>query len=435
MIESGRTVQGGASEPGSVFRFIRKNLYMQVLIAMVIGIVLGHYWPDIGAQMKPFGDGFIKLIKMTIGFVIFFTVVSGISGMQSMGRVGRIGGIALLYFEVVSTFALLIGLVVANIIQPGASFHVDPAQLDMAPIQQYVTAAHGTGLSAFVLQIIPNTLLSAFTGDQILPVVFVSVLMGVVLGRMGEKGKPIQELMEACSHWIFGIIGIIMRFAPVGAFGAMAFTVGKFGISSLQSLLILIVTFYLTAAVFVFCVLGAISHASGVGILAVLRYFRSELLLVLATSSSDAALPALMRKLEKLGCKPGTVGLVMPAGYVFNSDGTNIYLTLAVLFVAQAMHVDLTIWHQLTILAVATLTSKGSAGVPGAGFVSLVATMALVPQIPLAGVTMLLGIDRVISECRAIVNVIGNVVATIAISRREGEFKPEEMRAVMRAAG
>jgi aerobic C4-dicarboxylate transport protein len=421
-----------AARPGGIFRFATRNLYVQVMIAMIIGVALGHFYPEVAAQMKPFGDGFIKLIKMTIGMVIFFTVVSGIAGMQSFGKLGRVGGVALLYFEIVSTIALLIGLVTANIIRPGASFNVDPEKLDASQIKQYVTAAQGGGMADFFLNIIPKTLIGAFTSDGILPVVFVSILMGLVLGKMGETGRPIRDLVDACSYWIFGVINLIMRFAPIGAFGAMAFTVGKFGIASLQSLLILISTFYLTAAIFVIVVLGGIGLRYGFSILTVLRHFKSELVLVLATSSSDAALPALMRKLEKMGCKPGTVGLVMPAGYVFNSDGTNIYITMAVLFIAQAMHVDLTIWQQLMILGVATLTTKGSAGVPGAGFVSLVATLALVPEIPLVGVTMLLGIDRIISEGRALVNVIGNVVATLVIARREGEVSPSDLKLAMR---
>lgn len=419
-------------QPGRLIRVVTKNLYVQVLIAMTLGIILGHFYPDIAAAMKPFGDGFVKLIKMTIGLIIFFTVVSGIAGMQSFGKLGKIGGSALLYFEIVSTLALLIGLVTANIIRPGASFNVSPDQLDASQIKQYVAAAHDSGLAEFFLNIIPKTLLGAFTGDSILQVVFVSVIMGLALGKLGDKGKPIRDLVDSCSHWIFGVINMIMKFAPIGAFGAMAFTVGKFGLGSLQSLLILILTFYLTAAIFVFGVLGVICYRYGFNILYVLKYFRSEIFIVLATSSSDAALPALMRKLEELGCKPGTVGLVMPAGYVFNSDGTNIYITMAVLFIAQAMHVDLTIWHQLMILGVATLTTKGSAGVPGAGFVSLVATLALVPEIPLVGVTMLLGIDRIISEGRAIVNVIGNVVATLVISRRENEMSPENLKLALK---
>jgi aerobic C4-dicarboxylate transport protein len=395
---------------------------------MALGILLGHFYPDVAALMKPFGDGFVKLIKMTIGLIIFFTVVSGIAGMQSFGKLGRVGGSALIYFEIMSTVALLIGLVVANIVQPGGSFNVSKDQLDASQINQYVAAAQDSGLAAFFLNIIPKTLIGAFTNDSILQVVFISIIMGLALGRLGDKGKPIRDMVDACSHWIFGIINMIMKFAPIGAFGAMAFTVGKFGLGSLQSLLVLILCFYLTAAIFVFGVLGIVCYRYGFNILYVLRHFKSEMFLVLATSSSDAALPALMRKLEALGCKQGTVGLVMPAGYVFNSDGTNIYITMAVLFIAQAMHVDLTIWHQLMILGVATLTTKGSAGVPGAGFVSLVATLALVPEVPLVGVTMLLGIDRIISEGRALVNVIGNVVATLVIARRENEVSPDELK-------
>ncbi|WP_458376584.1 C4-dicarboxylate transporter DctA [Pseudomonas pergaminensis] len=428
MSSVGSTSTATPSGRGRISQLITKNLYVQVLIAMALGILLGHFYPDVAALMKPFGDGFVKLIKMTIGLIIFFTVVSGIAGMQSFGKLGRVGGSALIYFEIMSTVALLIGLVVANIVQPGGSFNVSKDQLDASQINQYVAAAQDSGLAAFFLNIIPKTLIGAFTNDSILQVVFISIIMGLALGRLGDKGKPIRDMVDACSHWIFGIINMIMKFAPIGAFGAMAFTVGKFGLGSLQSLLVLILCFYLTAAIFVFGVLGIVCYRYGFNILYVLRHFKSEMFLVLATSSSDAALPALMRKLEALGCKQGTVGLVMPAGYVFNSDGTNIYITMAVLFIAQAMHVDLTIWHQLMILGVATLTTKGSAGVPGAGFVSLVATLALVPEVPLVGVTMLLGIDRIISEGRALVNVIGNVVATLVIARRENEVSPDELK-------
>lgn len=428
MSSVGSTSTATPSGRGRISQLITKNLYVQVLIAMALGILLGHFYPDVAALMKPFGDGFVKLIKMTIGLIIFFTVVSGIAGMQSFGKLGRVGGSALIYFEIMSTVALLIGLVVANIVQPGGSFNVSKDQLDASQINQYVAAAQDSGLAAFFLNIIPKTLIGAFTNDSILQVVFISIIMGLALGRLGDKGKPIRDMVDACSHWIFGIINMIMKFAPIGAFGAMAFTVGKFGLGSLQSLLVLILCFYLTAAIFVFGVLGIVCYRYGFNILYVLKHFKSEMFLVLATSSSDAALPALMRKLEALGCKQGTVGLVMPAGYVFNSDGTNIYITMAVLFIAQAMHVDLTIWHQLMILGVATLTAKGSAGVPGAGFVSLVATLALVPEVPLVGVTMLLGIDRIISEGRALVNVIGNVVATLVIARRENEVSPDELK-------
>ncbi|MCA8251467.1 C4-dicarboxylate transporter DctA [Burkholderia multivorans] len=418
---------------GGVLQFVRRNLYVQVLIAVAIGITLGHFAPQLAVAMKPFGDAFIKLIKMTIGLVIFFTVVAGISGIQSVGKVGRIGGFAVIYFEVFSTIALLIGLVVGNLLRPGEGFNVAAAHFDPASIKQYVSTAQSHGLIDFFLSIIPSTFMGAFTDDSVLPIVFVSLLTGIVLRRLGEKGKVVRDMVDGCSRVVFGCIGIIMKFAPVGAFGAMAFTIGKFGIGSLQSLLYLILTFYVTSALFVVIVLGAVGHFCGFNILSVIRYFKDELLLVLATSSSDAALPSLMEKLEKLGCEKGIVGLVMPAGYVFNSDGTNIYITLALLFLAQAMHVDLTIGHQLLILAVASLTTKGSAGVPGAGFVSLVATLALVPQIPMASVAMLLGIDRMISECRAIVNVIGNVVATLVVAKREGDLDTDNMRKIFKA--
>ncbi|PLZ00753.1 C4-dicarboxylate transporter DctA [Burkholderia sp. WAC0059] len=415
------------------FRFVTRNLYVQVLIAVALGIALGYDSPQLAVAMKPFGDGFIKLIEMTIGLIIFFTVVSGIAGMQSAGKVGRIGGFAIVYFEVFSTIALSIGLVVANVLQPGAGFNAGAAHMDIAPIRQYVSSAHSHGLVEFFLSIIPSTLLGAFTNDGILPIVFVSLLLGFGLRRMGDRGAPIRQLIDACSHWVFACIGIIMRAAPVGAFGAIAFTVGKFGIGSLQSLLFLVSTFYVTSGLFVFVVLGAVGLWCGFNIFTVLRYFKDELFLVLATSSSDAALPSLMEKLETLGCGKGIVGLVMPAGYVFNSDGTNIYITLAVLFIAQAMHVELSIWQQILIVGLASLTTKGSAGVPGAGFVALVATLSLVPAIPVAGVAMLLGIDRVISEGRAIVNVIGNVVATLVVAKREGELDVRRMQQILRA--
>ncbi|SAK62959.1 C4-dicarboxylate transporter DctA [Caballeronia glebae] len=411
--------------------FVKRNLYVQVLIAVTIGIALGYFSPQLAVAMKPFGDGFIKLIKMTIGLVIFFTVVSGIAGMQSVGKVGRVGGFAVVYFEIFSTIALLIGLLVANVLKPGVGFNVAAAHLDAGSIKQYVSSAHGQGLTEFFLNIIPSTLLGAFTADSVLPIVFVSLLMGIVLRRVGERGKPVRDMVDSCSHVIFGIIGIVMRFAPLGAFGAMAFTIGKFGIGSLQSLAFLVLTFYVTSALFVVFVLGAVGLWCDFNIFSVLRYFKDELFLVLATSSSDAALPSLMEKLEKLGCEKGVVGLVMPAGYVFNSDGTNIYITLAVLFIAQAMNVELTIGHQLLILGVASLTTKGSAGVPGAGFVALVATIALVPAIPVAAVAMLLGIDRMISEGRAIVNVIGNVVATLVTAKREGGLDTVQMRSIL----
>ena len=405
-----------------------KVLYIQVLIAIVVAILLGHFFPKIAVQMKPLGDAFVKLIKMVVGLVIFFTVVSGISGMESMKKVGRAGGKALIYFEVLSSVALLIGMIVGNLVQPGAGFNADPKKLDAAVVAQFASQAHAHSAWAFLVDIIPNTIVEAFAGGNILPVVFVSILLGYVLAKLGDQAKPIRDLLDLGSKWIFGVINVIMRAAPVGAFGAMAFTVGRYGIASLKSLLTLIATFYLSAGVFVLIVLGAVGWYCGFNVFKLLAYIKEEIVIVLGTSSSDAALPTLMKKLEGLGCSRSIVGLVTPTGYVFNTDGTNIYMTMAVLFIAQATNIHLSLIQQLAIFGVACLTSKGSAGVPGAGFVALVGTIAVIPSVPLAGVALILGIDRTISEGRALVNVIGNAVATIVVAKWEGELNHVGMR-------
>jgi aerobic C4-dicarboxylate transport protein len=404
-------------------------LYVQVLIGIALAIVLGHFYPKFAVEMRPFGDAFIKLIKMVIGLIVFFTVVSGIAGMGDLKKVGRVGAGALVYFEVVSTLALLAGMVVGAILQPGGGFNVDPATLDAKSIQSYVGTAQSQHIVDFLLNIIPTTVLGAFTNGDILPVVFVSVLLGYVLARLGDRGKPIRELIDAGAAWVFGAINVLMRLAPVGAFGAMAFTVGRYGVGSLLPLLTLIVAFYITAALFVLVVLGTIFRvACGHGIISLLIYLKEELLITLGTSSSDAALPTLMAKLERMGCPKGVVGLVVPTGYVFNTNGTNIYMTMAVLFVAQATNTALSIPEQLAIFGVAMVTSKGSAGVTGAGFVALVSTVSVIPAIPVAGLGLILGIDRFISEGRALVNVIGNAVAAAVMSRHEGELDRERMR-------
>jgi aerobic C4-dicarboxylate transport protein len=398
-----------------------KILYVQVLFAIVCGVLLGMFYPTNAVAMKPFGDGFIKLIKMIIAPVIFCTVVAGIAGMQDVKKIGRVGGKALLYFEVVSTIALAIGLIVANVIKPGAGFNADPATLDAKAISAYTGKTPQT-TTEFLINIIPNTFVDAFAKGDILQVLLISVLFGFALSLLGERGRPITKLIDELSHAIFGVVGIIMKVAPIGAFGAMAFTIGKFGLASLLPLAKLMGSFYLTCFLFIFIVLGAIAKYTGFSITRFIVYIKEELLIVLGTSSSESALPALMSKLEKLGCSKSVVGLVVPTGYSFNLDGTNIYMTMAALFVAQATNTDLTLMQQLTILGVAMLTSKGASGITGAGFITLAATLAVVPTIPVAGMALILGIDRFMSECRALTNFIGNGVAAVVVSHWEKEL-------------
>jgi len=407
------------------------TLYVQVLAAIAVAIVLGHFWPSIAVDMKPLGDGFIKLIKMVIALVIFCTVVSGIAGMSDMKKVGRVGGKALLYFEVVSTLALLIGFAMAHLVTPGAGFNVDPATLDAKAVAQYAGKAKEQSIVEFVLNIIPNTVIDAFARGDILPIVLVSILFGFVLSRLGDRARPVREVIDAGSMLVFGAINLIMRLAPIGAFGAMAFTVGRYGIGSLGPLLKLVGLFYLTSALFVFGILGPIAWWSGFNIWRFLVYIKEEILIVLGTSSSDTVLPSLMEKLERLGCSKPVVGLVVPTGYVFNTDGSSIYMTLAALFVAQATNTDLSVSQQIALFAVAMLTSKGASGVTGASFIALVGTLSVVPTIPIAGMALILGIDRFMSEARALVNVIGNGVATIVISRAEGELDLVRLKAAL----
>lgn len=399
-----------------------KVLYVQVLIAMCLGIALGHFDSAIAVAMKPFGDGFIKLIKMVVTLVVFCTVVSGIAGMQDMRKMGRIGAKSILYFEVLSTLALAIGLVVANVARPGAGMNVRLETLDAKAVAAYVGQAKQQSISDFLLNIVPNTIVDAFAKGDILQVLLVSVMIGLVLSKAGERCRPIVAGVESMSHAVFGFVKLVMRFAPLGAFGAMAFTVGKYGVASLAPLAKLIGLFYLTSAIFVCIVLGVVARLAGFNIFKFLFYIKEEILLVLGTSSSDAALPTLMEKLERLGISKPMVGLVVPMGYTFNTDGTSIYMTMAALFVAQAMNVDLTLTQQLTILLVAMLTSKGASGVQGASFIALVGTLTVIPDIPVAGMAIILGIDRFMSEARALVNMIGNGVATIVMARSEGEI-------------
>lgn len=407
------------------------TLYVQVLIAIALGIVVGHYWPQLGVDLKPLGDGFIKLIKMIIGPIIFCTVVSGITSMHDVKQVGRVGGKALLYFEVVSTVALLIGLLAAHLIRPGAGFNIDVKTLDTSAIAGFVgQAEHGEGVVGFLLHVIPATFFDAFTKGEILPVLFVSILFGVALVIVGEKGRPLVGVIHQTSEVFFRIVGMISRVAPVGAFGAIAFTIGKYGLGSLLPLLKLVGTFYIAGLFFVVVVLGSIARCAGVNIFKLLDYIKSELLIVLGTSSSESALPQLIQKLESLGASKGVVGIVVPTGYTFNLDGTNIYMTLAVLFLAQATNIDLTLEQQLTLLAVAMLTSKGAGAVVGAGFVALAASLAVVPTVPVGAMVLILGVDRFMAECRSLTNIIGNAVAALVIAAWEGELDRRQLAPV-----
>ncbi len=404
-----------------------KVLYVQVLFAIACGVLLGYLEPKMGVDLKPLGDGFIKLVKMIIAPVIFCTVVHGIAGMQDMKKVGRVGGKALLYFEIVSTFALLIGLVVANVAKPGAGFNADLSTLDTKAIEGFTAKAHAQSTVEFILNIIPNTFIDAFAKGDILQVLLIAILFGFSLAAAGEKGKPVFDFVEQVSHVLFGIVNTVMKLAPLGAFGAMAFTIGKYGVGALVPMAKLMGSFYITCALFIFIVLGSIARYTGFSIVKFIKYISEELLIVLGTSSSESALPKLMAKLEKMGCSRSVVGLVVPTGYSFNLDGTNIYMTMAALFIAQATNTELTLMQELTIVGVAMLTSKGASGITGAGFITLASTLAVVPSIPIAGMALILGIDRFMSEARALTNIIGNAVATVVISRSENELDMDKM--------
>jgi len=404
------------------------NLWMQVLLGMAAAVALGFLSPAKAVAMKPLGDAFIRLITMVISLIIFCTVVSGIASMHDMKKVGRVGGKALLYFEAVSTLALLIGLIVGNVIRPGAGFNANVATLDPKAVADYAGQAKAQSVTDFLMHIIPTTVVDAFAKGDILPVVLVAVLFGFALSAMGERCKPLVSVIDALTQAVFGVVNILMRLAPIGAFGAMAFTIGKYGIASLAPLAKLIGTFYATSIFFVIVVLGAIARLAGFGIIKFLFYIKEEVLLVLAISSSEPAIPPLMAKLEKLGCSKALVGLVVPTGYTFNTDGTSMYMTLAALFVAQATNTPLTLMQQLTIFGVAVLTSKGASGVQGASFIALVATLTVIPSIPVAGMALILGIDRFMSMFRALVNMIGNGVATIVVARWENEISRDTLQ-------
>jgi len=401
-----------------------KNLWIQVLVAIALALLLGHFYPAKAIAMKPLGDAFIRLIAMVITLIIFCTVVSGIANVQDIKKVGRLGGKALLYFEVVSTFALFVGLVVGNVVKPGAGFNINPASLDPKAIADFAGQAKAQSVTEFLMHVIPTTVVDAFAKGDILQVLLVSILFGFALSVIGTRAKPILDLLDSLTRTIFQIVNMLMRFAPIGAFGAMAFTVGKYGMSALGPLVKLIAVFYATCIAFVLIVLGAIAAAAGFGIFKFLGFIREEILIVSAVNTSEAALPTLMEKLERLGCSRPLVGLVVPSGYIFNTDGTGLYMTLAALFVAQATNTHLTLTQQLTIFAVATLTSKGASGVSGASFIALIATLTVVPAIPVASMALLLGIERFMSTGRALVNMIGNGVATIVVARWEKELDP-----------
>jgi aerobic C4-dicarboxylate transport protein len=410
------------------------RLYVQVLAAIVIGGLIGWLWPSTGEALKPLGDAFIRLVKMLIGPVIFLTVAPGIAGMRDLKTAGAVAGKALAYFFVVSTFALVVGLVVANVVQPGAGMHVDPATLDAAAVKTYAAKAHDQSIVGFLLNVIPETPVSAFAAGDILQVLFFSVLFGVALALCGDRARPALDVLESFGVVFFRLVAICMRAAPLGALGAFAFTIGKYGVHTIVSLASLVATFYATSALFVVVVLGLVARLHGFSVFRLVRYLRDELLLVFGTSSSEAALPALMQKLERAGAPRSIVGLVVPTGYSFNLDGTNIYMTLAALFIAQATGIDLSLGEQLLLLAVAMLSSKGAAGVTGAGFITLAATLSVVPSVPVAGMALILGIDRFMSECRALTNFTGNAVATLVIARWQRSLDDEKLRAALSPA-
>jgi len=405
-----------------------KSLYVQVLFAVVVGVLLGHFYPELGAKMKPLGDGFIKLIKMIIAPIIFCTVVVGIAGMEDMKKVGKTGGLALFYFEIVSTLALIIGLVMVNLIKPGVGMHIDPSTLDTKGIASFTEPGKMQGTVDFLLGVIPTSVVDAFAKGDILQVLLFSVLFGFALHKFGGRGTLVFDFIEKSSHVLFDIVGFIMKVAPIGAFGAMAFTIGKYGVDSLFSLGKLMGTFYLTCLLFVFVVLGAIARLHGFSVFKFIRYIKEELLIVLGTSSSESVLPRMMEKLENLGARKSVVGLVIPTGYSFNLDGTSIYLTMAAVFIAQATDTPLDITHQITLLLVLLLTSKGAAGITGSGFIVLAATLSAVGHVPVAGLALILGIDRFMSEARALTNLVGNGVATLVVAKWTGDLDMQRLK-------
>jgi aerobic C4-dicarboxylate transport protein len=409
------------------------SLYVRVLVAIAIGVIVGVAWPGVAVKLKPLGDGFIKLVKMTIAPLIFCTVVSGIAGMKSMKAVGKAGGLALLYFELMSTIALVIGLVIVNLVGPGVGMNMDPSKLNAAEVAQYTAPGKLHTTTEFLLDIIPDAFVGAFARGDLMPVLLLAILFGFALHGIGERGMPVFAFIEQFGEVIFGIVGFIMKLAPLGALGAMAYTVGEYGVGTLASLAGLMACFYGTCLVFVFGVLGVVAHLHGFSIVRFVRYIREELLIVLGTSSSESALPRMIDKCERLGASKPLVGLVIPAGYSFNLDGTSIYLTMAAVFIAQATNTPLDLAHQLELLGILLLTSKGAAGVTGSGFVVLAATLGAVGHVPVAGITIILAIDRFMSEARALTNIVGNGVATLVVARWCGELDREQLAAQLAA--
>ncbi|MCW5298708.1 dicarboxylate/amino acid:cation symporter [Herbaspirillum lusitanum] len=408
---------------------IYRSLYFQVLVAIAIGVLLGHFYPQSGEAMKPFGDGFIKLIKMIIAPVIFCTVVLGIAGMEDMKKVGKTGGLALLYFEVVSTLALIVGLILVNVLQPGAGMNIDASTIDTKSIAAYTAPGKMTSTTDFVMNIIPTSMFDAFAKGDVLQVLLISVLFGFALHKFGGRGTLVFDFIEKISHVLFSVVGTIMKAAPIGAFGAMAFTIGKYGVGSLLSLGKLMGTFYLTCLFFIFVILGTITRLHGFSVWKFVKYIKEELLIVLGTSSSESVLPRMLAKMENLGAKKTVVGLVIPTGYSFNLDGTAIYLTMAAVFIAQATNTPMTLVQELTLLAVLLLTSKGAAGITGSGFIVLAATLSAVGHVPVAGLALILGIDRFMSEARALTNTIGNGVATLVVAKWSNELDEKRLHA------
>ncbi|WP_420714774.1 dicarboxylate/amino acid:cation symporter [Roseateles sp. SL47] len=410
-----------------------KQLYVQVLAAIAIGVLLGHFEPQYAVTLKPLGDAFIKLVKMIIAPVIFLTIVTGIASMTHLKAVGRVFGKAMVYFIFFSTLALVVGMLVAHFVQPGAGMNVNVADLDQKEVRGYVDKTHELTITGFLMDIIPKSLLGSLSDGNILQTLFVAVLFGVSLSLSGERGRPVLNFMESLTVPIFRLVHILMRAAPIGALGAMAFTIGKYGLAVLVNLAWLVGSFYITALLFVLVILGLVARLCGFSVIKLIRYLKAELLLVLGTSSSESALPSLMEKMEKAGCEKTVVGLVVPTGYSFNLDGTNIYMTLAALFIAQATNTELTLGHQISLLLVAMLSSKGAAGVTGAGFITLAATLSVVPEVPVAGMALILGVDRFMSECRSLTNFIGNAVATIVVSKWEGALDHDKLDRALNA--
>lgn len=420
------SIQTDRASANAKSRRLWGNVYLQIIAAIVAGGTLGFFYPEQGAAMQPLGAAFIKLVKMVIAPVIFLTVTTGIAGMKDLGGLGRVTGKAFGYFLVMSSFALVLGLVVANVFKPGAGMNIDPASLDSASLEGMISAAHDQSIAAFLMNIIPGTVVGAFASGELLQVLFFSILFGIALTLAGEAGRPVTAVLEAASAAFFNVVHIVMKAAPIGAFGAFAFTIGKYGIDTIANLATLVATFYATSAFFIFVILGLVAAAAGFSIFRLVDYLRAEILLVLGTSSSESALPALIEKLEHAGCDKSVVGVVVPTGYSFNLDGTNIYMTLAALFIAQATGIELSFADQALLLTIAVLSSKGAAGVTGAGFVTLAATLSVVPSVPVAGIALILGVDRFMSECRSVTNFIGNAVATIVVAKWENQVDAEK---------